>query len=131
MRRVPALPGDQPGVVHDLARPARGPNVDEARLRALDAPHPRVVAGTPTGWSLARATGVFRAAWSTILPDGRPAPDGALSEIWLGRRQYPSGYRLTLSGARVVRRTADRVVLRGVPGAVRVTVSVAPAPPAR
>ena len=74
---------------------------------------------------------MFRVAWSTILPAGRPAPDGALSEIWLGRRQYPSGYRLAVSGARVLRRAADRVVLRGVPGAARVTLSAAPAPPAR
>ena len=127
---VPATPGDPPGIVRDLARPARGANVDEARLSALDAPHPRLVAGTPAGWSVSSATGVFRVAWSTRLPSGSPAADGALSEIWLGRRAYPAGYRLTVTVARVVLRTADRVVVRALPGAARVTVSAAPASPA-
>ena len=127
---VPAAPHDQPGIVRDLALPARGGNVAEARLSALDAPHPRVVAGTPEGWSLSAATGEFRAAWSTFLPSGLPAADGAISEVWLGRRHFPAGYRLTVTGATVVRRTADRVALRALPGAARVTVSAAPAPPA-
>ena len=127
---VPAAPRDQPGLVRDLARPARGDNVDEQRLSALDAPHPRLVAGTPEGWSLSAATGEFSAAWSTVLPSGMPAADGALSEVWLGRRHFPAGYRLTVTGATVARRTADRVALRALPDAVRVTFSAAPAPPA-
>ena len=109
---VPARPGDAPPIVRDIARPAAGDNVDEARLRALDAPHPRLVAGTPAGWSTDAGTGVFTATWSTTLPDGRPAGAGAVSEVWLGRRHYPDGYRLTVTGARVVTRTADRVVVR-------------------
>jgi len=124
---VPATPGDPPGIVHDLARPARGANVDDARLGALDVPYPRLVAGTPDGWSMTRATGVFRASWGTVLPSGVRAADGAVSEIWLGRRAFPAGYRLTVTGARVALRTADRVVLRALPGATRVTVRAAPA----
>ena len=112
------------------AAPASGDNVDEARLRALDAPHPRLVAGTPAGWSLDAATGAFTAQWSTTLPSGAPAGEGAVSELWLGRRHYPGGYRLTLTGARVVRRTADRVVVRALAGAERVTVVAAPVAPA-
>ena len=73
---------------------------------------------------------MFRAAWSTALPSGRPAADGAVSEVWLGRRHFPSGYRLTVTGATVVRRTADRVVLRALPGAARVTFSATPTAPA-
>jgi len=126
---VPAAPRDQPGIVRDLARPARGDNVDEQRLSALDAPHPRLVAGTPEGWSLSAATGEFSAAWSTVLPTGLPAAEGALSEVWLGRRHFPAGYRLTLTGATVVLRTADRVAVRALPGATRVTFTAAPAPP--
>lgn len=125
---VPSAPGAQPGVVHDLARPPTGDNVDEARLQALDAPHPRLVAGTPERWSLSATTGVFRASWSTTLPSGEPAADGAVSEVWLGRRHFPAGFRLTVTGASVVRRTADRVVVRALPGAARVTFSAAPAP---
>lgn len=126
---VPARPGDQPGIVRDLARPATGDNVDEARLAALDTPYPRVIAGTPTGWSHAPRTGVFTASWSTTLPSGAPAGEGAVSELWLGRRAYPEGYRLTLTGARVARRTADRVVVQALRGAARVSVTAAPAEP--
>ena len=128
---VPVRPGDQPGIVRDLGRPATGANVDEARLGALDTPYPRLIAGTPVGWSHAPKTGVFTASWSTNLPGGTPAGDGAVSELWLGRRTYPDGYRLTLTGARVVRRTADRVVVRALPGAARVTVTASPPAPAR
>ena len=127
---VPAQPGGAPAIVRDLARPASGDNVDETRLRALDAPHPRLIAGTPEGWSLNATTGVFRAAWSTQLPSGASAADGAVSEVWLGRRHFPAGFTLTLTGAGVVRRTADRAAVRTLPGATRVTFSAAPVPPA-
>ena len=83
----------------------RGDNVDEARLRALDAPHPRLVAGTPEGWSLSAATGEFRATWSTLLPNGLPAADGALSEVWLGPPPLPGG--LPADAHRRERRAAD------------------------
>ena len=115
-----------PGIVRDQRRPATGDNVDEQRLAALDAPHPRVVAGTPTRWSLDAASGVFTAEWSTTLPGGGPAGEGAVSELWLGRRHYPDGYRLTVTGARVARRTVDRVVVRAEAGAARVAVTAAP-----
>ena len=127
---LPARPGDPPGIVRDPGRPASGDNVDEPRLRALDAPHPRIVAGTPSGWSLDPVTGTFTVGWSTTLPDGRPAGETAVSEVWLGRRQYPDGFRLTLTGARVVTRTADRIVVRALPGAAQVTVVAVPAPAA-
>ena len=109
-----------------MAPPATGDNVDDARLGALDAPYPRLIAGTPTGWSLDRATGVFTAAWTTTLPSGATAAATALSELWLGRRVYPGGYELTLTGARAVRRTPDRLVVRALPGATRVTVVATP-----
>ena len=124
---VPAGPGDPPAIVGDPSRPLTGENVDEDRLRALDAPHPRVVAGTPSGWSTDETTGVFTATWSTTLPDGRPAGEDSVSEVWLGRRRYPDGFRLTVTGARVVTRAADRVVVRATPGAAQVTVVAAPA----
>jgi endoglycosylceramidase len=122
---VPATPGDAPAIVRDLARPATGANVDEARLAALDAPHPRLVAGTPIGWTLSHA-GVFTASWTTMLPSGVPAPPDAVSDVWLGRRTFPAGFHLTLSGARVVRRTADSIVVQATPGALRVVVRAAP-----
>ncbi len=124
---VPAAPGDQPAIVRDLRLPATGANVDEARLRALDTPYPRLVAGTPTGWSHDASSGVFTASWTTTLPSGAPAPAGAVTELWLGRRSFPQGFRVTATGAQVVSRTADRVELRALADATRVTVAVAPA----
>ncbi len=126
---VPASPGDQPAIVRDLRRPAAGDNVDDARLAALETPYPRLVAGTPTGWSLDSRSGVFTASWTTTLPNGRPARADAVSDLWLGRRQYPGGYSVTLTGARVVSRTADRVLLRALPDAQRVAVVVTPSVP--
>lgn len=123
--------GDTQAIVVDDRLPPTGANVRTRKLDVLSRPYPRVVAGTPTGWSFDRRGGVFTAAWTTTLPAGAPAGT-AETEIALPRRQFPSGYAVSVAGG-AVRSAPGAGVLRVVaePGAkevrVRVTRSTPPA----
>jgi endoglycosylceramidase len=126
---VPARPSDTTPLIWDQRAPATGTNVNTDYLVFAGTPYPRVIAGTPISWSTNRDTTEFKATWTTTLPSGRPAPPDAVSEVWLGRLLYSAGYNLTLTGARVVRRSADWVVLQALPGADRVSVTATSAVP--
>jgi endoglycosylceramidase len=103
-------PGDAQALVRDPAKPPRGDNLDTGKLKLLSRAYPRVIAGTPTGWSL--DDGVLQAAWSPKrVTTGRAFGRRARSEIVLPRRQFPHGYRATVKGGRIRSRRGARVLV--------------------
>lgn len=121
--------GDTQAVVIDDHAPPAGENVKTRKLDVLSRPYPRLVAGTPTGWSWDRRSGVFTAAWTTTLPSGAAA-GSAESEVALPARQFPAGYAVSVTGG-AVRSAPGADVLRIVadPGADAVRVRVTRTPP--
>jgi endoglycosylceramidase len=125
-------PGATQAIVIDPAKPPTGANVKAAKLALLTRPYPLAVAGTPESYGFDAASHTFKLRFSTRRADrqGAFAP-GAISEIELPARQYPSGYRLSVQGARVLSAPgADILTIASCPGAGEVAVSVAPAGPA-
>ncbi len=88
-------------LVYDPGQPPTGANVNTAKLAVLAAPYPQVVAGTPRDWSF--RSGTFRLCYSTERADrqGRFAP-GAQTFISVPPIEYPSGYRVSVTGEQVV-----------------------------
>ncbi|GAA1914491.1 cellulase family glycosylhydrolase [Nocardioides marmoribigeumensis] len=122
-------PGATQALVLDPAEAPRGKNVDWAKMRALVVPHPAVVAGTPLTDRYDRATRRLVVTW-------RPAKAGALKGRFRhGSRTvvstpayvYPKGYRVTVTGGRVVSdANAARLVVAQRAGVTRVRVVVTP-----
>jgi len=115
---------DGQALVLDPSRPPTGSNVLTAKLKVLAEPYPQAVAGTPTSWSFAK--GVFRLAYSTARADGAGRfGTGAVTEVAVPAIQFPAGYRVTVSGARVVSAAnAGTLRLAAAGGATTITVSV-------
>jgi endoglycosylceramidase len=114
-------PGDKQAIVLDPARPPAGDNLKKATLDQLVRPYPQLVAGTPESWSY--MDGVFRARWTTKLPDGRAATGE--TEIAIPERAYPAGYTGGVQGGRITSARGDRVLrVKACPGSPEVAVAV-------
>ncbi|MBN9619796.1 MAG: cellulase family glycosylhydrolase [Actinobacteria bacterium] len=118
---------DGQALVLDPSQPPTGANVLTDKLKVPAEPYPQVVAGTPTAWSL--ASGVFTLDYSTARADGAGRfPAGAQTVVAVPAIQYPAGYRVTVSGARVVSPpNAPTLLLAADAGATVVDVTVATA----
>lgn len=115
-----------PGLLIDDTKPGSQANARQGRLNSLVTPRPVEVAGTPLAWSFDRGTRVMELSYGT-KPFGRRLADGARTRIFVPRH-YPHGYRLSVTGARVLSsRTSPWVVLVARPGAAKVTVTIRPA----
>jgi hypothetical protein len=116
-------------IVRDGAKPPTAPgNLNTPVLRALARPYPRLVAGTPQSWSFDPANRAFRFAFSTSRVGGGSFPRGIATEVELPALQYPTGYAVAATGARVVSPPdANRLRLVAEPGAAAVRVTVTPA----
>jgi endoglycosylceramidase len=121
-------PGDAQALVLDPAKAPRGANLETDKLALLARPYPRTVAGTPTAWSF--TNGTAEAAWTTARASGHGRfGRGSVSELAVPRRQFPAGYRVAASGARVVSaRGAVSLRVATCRGARTVEVSVKPGP---
>ena len=120
-----AGPGDVQAIVSDPAKPPRGDNVLEDKLRAIVRPYPQLIAGTPEAWSFDRETKEFRATWTTDRVRGGSFKRGSRSEVFVPRLQYPDGYRVQVSGARVRSKPDEqRLVLTTRRGAQRVELTL-------
>ncbi|WP_127783657.1 cellulase family glycosylhydrolase [Rhodococcus sp. X156] len=119
------------GVVEDPAEPPTGTNVRAEKLALLSVPHPRSVAGTPLGYSFDRARHTLSLRYSTARADGAGTfAAGARSTVATPAGQYPTGYRVSAVGARVVSAPNAAVLeVAAEPGATEVSVSVSPAQP--
>jgi endoglycosylceramidase len=123
-----SIPPKIEGLVNDPARAPRGKNVKWRKLRALERPYPRAVAGTPTDYVYRPPTHVFQLAYRTEAPHGDRLPRHVKTRIYVPQSHYRRGYRARVSGARVVSpKDARYLVLRRLRGARRVEVGVKPA----
>jgi endoglycosylceramidase len=115
---------DGQALVLDPSKPPTGANVLTDKLKTLAEPYPQAVAGTPTSWSFTSST--FRLGYSTARADGTGRfPTGAETDIAVPAIQFPAGYRVHVTGARVVSATnADVLRLRSSARATSVTVTV-------
>lgn len=122
----PTGSGRAESVVYDPRKPPVGSNVNRKVLDVLDEPYPRRVAGTPGTFLFDRTRDVFRFVYSTH-PAGRWLQPGTTTDIWVGRQQFPRGYRVTVHGARVVSAPGTPVLsLLATPGVQTVVVTVRP-----
>jgi endoglycosylceramidase len=114
----------QPAGPHNLQSP-------EA-FAALVRPYPLAVAGTPSSLSFDPASGTFDFSYTTVSPGGEAYPRGLLTALSIPALQYPEGYRVTVSGARIVSRPCmPLLLLRNLPHAEQVSIEVVPSPAPR
>jgi endoglycosylceramidase len=115
---------DGQALVLDPSKPPTGANVLTDKLKTLAEPYPQAVAGTPASWSFTKGT--FRLTYSTARADGAGRfPTGSETDIAVPAIQFPAGYRVHVTGARVVSGPNAAVLrLRSSARATSVTVSV-------
>ncbi len=115
---------DGQALVLDPAKPPRGANVERAKLKALAEVYPKVIAGTPVSYSFTNR--VFHLTFDTKRVSGSGRfPAGTASIVAVPHIQFPHGYRVQVSGARVVSRpNTPTLRIASLHGAhtVRVTV---------
>jgi endoglycosylceramidase len=116
------------GLIRDIGQPPVGANVKADKLLALAQPYATVTSGTPRQSSFDAATRTFQFAYRT-----KPAGKGkrfdadSVTKLSVPAVQYPTGYGVRVSGARVVSRPRARVLQLAECGhAKAVKVSVAP-----
>ncbi len=91
-----------PGLLIDDKKPGSEANADQQILNALVAPYPEAVTGTPESYSLDRSTWTMTFTYSTTpVQKGLSCPNPP-TEIFVPHRDYPHGYSVEVSGAKVV-----------------------------
>ncbi len=110
-------------------KPATGANVNAAMVATLARPFPKAVAGTPSAWGFDPSAKRFTLTYSTQRAAGHGSfGPGAITEIAVPAVQYPTGYRVSVTGATVASAPDAPVLeLRAQLGAGRVSVTVTPA----
>ncbi len=91
-----------PGLLIDDNKAGSTTNVRAGLLNALVVPYPEEIAGTPGTYTLDRADWVMHLRYSTASVDPKMACTGAATEVFVPRRDYPHGYRVRVTGGRVV-----------------------------
>lgn len=117
---------DAQALVLDPTKPPTGSNVVTGKLKVLAQVYPKLVAGIPTAWSF--ANGVFALSFSTARADGSGSfPAGSETDIAVPAIQFPHGYRVVVSGARVGSAAgASTLRLISRTGSASITVTVSP-----
>jgi endoglycosylceramidase len=114
-------------VVLDPRRAPRRRNLKHAKLRVLVRPYPQAVAGTPLQVSFDPQTRRFRFVFTTERASGDGRFRAGLTDVFLPRLHYRSGYRANVSGAEVLSApNRQHLILRAGPQARRVRVLVRP-----
>jgi endoglycosylceramidase len=110
------------GVPADLAN-VRSPEA----FRALVRPYPVALTGTPTSAHFDPATRSYELTYATRGPSGQRYRPSLVSVVSVPELQYPDGYTVEVSGARITSRPcAAHVTLRNLRGSESVTVRVLP-----
>jgi endoglycosylceramidase len=120
---------EEQGIITDLTGPRDDTTVRKDSLDALARPYPRAVAGTPLAWSFDPPTRTFELTYDTAPAVATQGP-GALTEIVVPARHYPSGYVVEVDGGTVASASdAPILLLAAAPGATSVHVKVSPRTP--
>lgn len=119
----PTGSGRVESLVYNPKHPPHHANVNHATLPWLDEPYPQHIAGTPLGYSFDQSTATFRFRYSTRVPLSHRRSH-ATTVVYTSPLHYPHGYRLHVTGARVVSRDRRHLVLRAKPGHKIVKVSL-------
>jgi len=115
------------GLVNNAAAPPTGSNVNSGMLSALAVPHPELVAGTPSSYGFDTSTSTFTLTYSTSRADGSGAfPAGSRTAIAVPAVQYPSGFKVAVTGGSVVSVSSGVLDVASCPGATSVAVTVQP-----
>jgi endoglycosylceramidase len=103
-------------------------NLNLPVLEALVRPYPQLISGTPTSWSFDTTSKVFALRYSTQRVSGGRFGPNSPTEVFIPRLQYPHGYNVTVTGARIASSpTAGALVLCSSAGAASVSLTVTPA----
>jgi endoglycosylceramidase len=117
-----------PGLLTNDSKPGSEANTSQGRLNDLVVPYPEAIAGTPGTYSFDRAQSVMHFSYSTRPIAPHLLCPGAVTEVFVPRRVYPHGYRVKVTGARVVSPpTWPWIELATLSGSRSVTVTVSPA----
>lgn len=119
-------PGE--GLIDHPSNPPTDPHLHQDKLDVLVRPFPRATAGTPQSWTWDAAARRFDYRYATAGPVPAGMATGAVTEVWVPRRHFPAGYRVTeLSGAKVISApNAESLRLQACPGATEVRMAVVP-----
>jgi endoglycosylceramidase len=105
-------PGDKQAIVIDPAKPPKGKNLDVGKLKILTRPYPQAVAGTPLAYAFDQAKRVFTLRWTPTRAAGKGRfAASALTEVRVPKRQYPKGYVVKATGAKVRSKAGAPVLL--------------------
>ena len=116
------------GIIHNIGQPPVGANVKTDKLSALTQPYAAVTSGTPEESEFDESTRTYRYLYSTsAVGAGKAFGPGSETELIIPSIQYPTGYTVSVTGARVVSTPGARVLrLKLCSGAQTVEVHVSP-----
>ena len=98
-----SIPPEVEGLVRDPMHAPSGDNVDSSKLQILARPYPLIIAGTPQRLRFDRTTKSFAFDYTAARADGAGRfVKNACTQIAVPRLQYPHGYTVEATGARVV-----------------------------
>jgi endoglycosylceramidase len=118
-------PGETQAIVKDPAKPPEGDNLKSAKLDVLVRPYPQLIAGTPQSWKFDADAKVFTLTYTSQRADGGHFEGRPLTEVFVPKRQFPSGYAVDAEGAGVASAAGAAVLkLQACPGATTVRVKV-------
>jgi endoglycosylceramidase len=118
------IPPSIEGLVSDPRLAGTGANVDAAKLAVLAEPYPRVVSGTPESYSFDLGSHTFEFRYTTSSPTGKAFPAGSCTAVVIPRFQFPHGYDVSVTGAKVTSSVGAGVVTLSQTGPLVHAVSV-------
>ena len=118
-------------VVPNIANTLTSGNVNQNVVDDLARPYPMTTDGTPTEWNFSPNDKIFTLEYSTSCANGCTSfAAGQYTQISLPKLIYPTGYKVSLSGATIVSNANAPVLqLKNNPGATKVSVEISQSNP--
>jgi endoglycosylceramidase len=91
-----------PGLLINDHKSGSDANARQSLLKALVVPYPEAVNGTPVSYSLDRSNRVMHFAYDTAQVDPKLSCPTARTVISVPHRDYPDGYRVQVTGGKVL-----------------------------